>query len=241
MARVLLLAGTGAARRLAADLTSQNHDVLASLAGATAKPAPYSCPTRTGGFGGASGLAAWLRSENPDAVVDATHPFARQMTTNAIAAARATGVPLLRLSRPPWRPKPGEDWRDVPSVEAAVASLPRTARVFLATGRGSLGALAGTTATLFLRTVDPQPAPFPNKGEFVVARPPFDEASERALFERLGVTHLVVKNAGGAPGRTKLDAAAALRLPIFVVARPPDPPGAPRAMTSDEILSALAE
>ncbi len=239
MATVLLLGGTGDARRLAIDLVAAGHMVTASLAGATAAPAPYPCPTRIGGFGGVAGLAAYLRHHRPDALIDATHPYAAQISRNACAAARDTGVPLLRLSRPVWTRQPPEVWTEVPDMAAAAAALPTGARAFLATGRQSLSAfLTRTDIWIALRQVDPPAAAFPGTGQYVLARPPFDEAAERALFTDLRITHLVAKNAGGEAARTKLTAAAALHIPITMVARPDG--AAAEGHSAEAILACLA-
>ncbi|MEM7523988.1 MAG: cobalt-precorrin-6A reductase [Pseudomonadota bacterium] len=238
MKRVLLLAGAGAARRLAGQLAAAGHDVTASLAGVTAQPAAYPCALRRGGFGGVAGLTDWLRQHRTEAIVDATHPFAATISAHARAAAEAAGVPLLTVARPPWSPRPGEHWWNAPDIDAAVAMLPPGARAFAATGRKSAGLFARRSDVwTAVRIIDPPTAPFPGDGAYIVARPPFDEAAERRLFERLRITHLVVKNAGGAAGRTKLDAAAALTLPIIVVERPPAP--ASEALSAEDILSRL--
>ncbi|MEM7547246.1 MAG: cobalt-precorrin-6A reductase [Pseudomonadota bacterium] len=221
MARVLLLAGTGPARRLAVDLVEAGHQVTASLAGATTMPDAYPCPTRTGGFGGAEGLADYLAAQEMAALIDATHPFATRISANARDAARRTGIPLLRLARPPWVPEPDETWIEVPDMEAAARVIPTDARAFLATGRSSLEAFtARPDIWIALRQIDPPDAPFPGHGEYIIARPPFDIEAEAALFASLGITHLVVKNAGGGPARTKLTAAARLGIPVIMVQRP---------------------
>ena len=239
--RLLLLAGTGEARRLAARLVAAGHDVTASLAGATKDPAAYPCPLRIGGFGGADGLAAHLAEARPDAVIDATHPFAAQISAHALTAARRTGTAILRLDRPPWTPRPGEIWCDANSAEHAAEQLPPGARAFVAAGRAALAPFAARAdihATF--RLVDPPDSPYPGVGAWLAARPPFDIEAERALFERLAITHLVVKNAGGAPARTKVDAAAALGLPIIVIRRPEEPDRA-ETLPADALLARLAD
>jgi precorrin-6A/cobalt-precorrin-6A reductase len=133
--RVLLLGGTGEARRLAAALVADGVDVVSSLAGATADPLLPAGEVRIGGFGGAAGLTAWLRAEGVTAVVDATHPFAAAITGNAVAAAAGAGVALLRLQRPGWTAGPGDDWRWVGTLAEAAAAVSGFARVFLTTGR----------------------------------------------------------------------------------------------------------
>ncbi|WP_375255640.1 precorrin-6A/cobalt-precorrin-6A reductase, partial [Yoonia sp.] len=71
------------------------------------------------------------------------------------------------------------------------------------------------------RQIDPPDGPFPFPGgRFLVGRPPFSVADEVALFSALSVDWLVVKNAGGAPSRTKLTAARELHIPVLMIARP---------------------
>ena len=139
MTRVLLLGGTTEASALAQALADEGIAAVFSYAGRTARPLPQPIAQRTGGFGGADGLADYLRTEGFTHIVDATHPFATMISRNAVAAARATGLPLIALERAPWTPGPGDHWLRVPDVETAVTALPATpARVFLAIGKQSL-------------------------------------------------------------------------------------------------------
>lgn len=197
-----------------------------SYAGRTRAPKPQPIPTRIGGFGGAAGLCAYLHAQSITHLVDATHPFAAQISANAIAAARDAGVPLLAFERPPWQPGPGDDWQSVPDLAAAVAALPDAPRsVFLAIGRQSLAPfLARPAHRYLLRLVDP-PEHLPLPGATVeIARGPFTVDQDRALMQRHGVELIVAKNAGGDGARAKLDAARALGLPVVMVARPAIPP-----------------
>ena len=108
--RVLLLGGTSEARALAACLVTDGIDVTSSLAGRVARPRLPVGAVRIGGFGGVEGLRAALADY--DLVVDATHPFARGMSANAAAACAAEGIPLLRLERPGWEPRPEWHYAD---------------------------------------------------------------------------------------------------------------------------------
>ncbi|MFC5829615.1 cobalt-precorrin-6A reductase [Nonomuraea insulae] len=123
MRRVLILGGTAEARALAAELAGLGVRVVSSLAGRVNNPRLPVGEVREGGFGGPEGLAAWLVKERIDLLVDATHPFAERMTASAIAAASATGVPLLVLRRPGWREEPGDAWQRVGSLRAAAELL----------------------------------------------------------------------------------------------------------------------
>ena len=223
--KVLLLGGTGEARELASLLSKdQRLETLLSLAGRTENPLDQKVVTRIGGFGGPEGLADYIRAEKFDCLIDGTHPFASQMTSNAAKAATMTQIPTLHILRPEWRPEGAEAWSTFPSVDEAVAELPSGARVFSATGRGSfVNYTARTDIYTLLRVIDPQSERFPGNGEFVVARPPFTVEAEERQLSSVRATHLLVKNAGGEPARTKLTAAANLGIPILVVNRPPFP------------------
>lgn len=227
--RVLILGGTGEARALATRIGGDARlDVLLSLAGRTAAPARLPVPTRTGGFGGAEGLAQFLTEGRFDALVDATHPFAAQISAHAVAAARESGVPLGTLVRPPWIEKPGDRWIDVADMAAAAEALgtaPR--RVFLTVGRLELGAFAAAPQhTYIARTIDPpRDVALPPDLTLVQARPPFDAEAEARFIAEQRIDVLVSKNSGSAETYGKIAAARQLGLPVVMVARPAKPAG----------------
>lgn len=229
--RVLVLGGTGEARRLAEALVAEGMDVVSSLAGRVADPVLPAGEVRVGGFGGAVGLAAWLRAHAVTAVVDATHPFAAAMTASAASAAELTGVPLLRLQRPGWTARPGDDWRWVDSLEAAADAVAGFDRAFLTTGRQGLAAFAGVTAHCVVRSVDPPEPPLPARTVVVTARGPFTIDEELELMRRHAVEVVVSKDSGGSMTAAKLAAARELGVPVVLVRRPLLPPGIPTVAT----------
>lgn len=197
-----------------------------SLAGRVAHPLRQPLPQRVGGFGGAAGLAAWLRAQAITHVIDATHPFAVQMSRNAVAACAEAGVPLVALTRPPWAPVPGDNWLRVPDIGGAVAALDRPRlRVMLAVGRMHLAEFAPNPQHRYLlRLVDPPDGPLPlPEAEVVVDRGPFDAAADRALMKRHGIELVVSKNSGGGGAHAKIAAARALGLPVVMIDRPAAP------------------
>jgi precorrin-6A/cobalt-precorrin-6A reductase len=232
--RVLLLGGTGEARRLAAQLVDAGVPVLSSLAGRVADPLLPPGEVRVGGFGGAVGLATWLQEHPVAAVVDATHPFAAGMTASAAEACALTGVPLLRLQRPGWIPRPGDDWRWVGSLTEAAEAVAGFAHVFVTTGRQGLAAFAGLPAHCVVRAVDPPDPPLPHRTTVVLARGPFTVEEERALLTEHAIDVVVSKDSGGSMTQAKLTAARELGIPVVLVRRPPLPSGVLVVATVDE-------
>jgi precorrin-6A/cobalt-precorrin-6A reductase len=236
--KVLILGGTGEARRLADALRGEPRlEVVSSLAGRLRAPMLPAGVARIGGFGGPDGLATWLRDERIGAVVDATHPFAANITASAVSACGRTGVPLLVLRRPGWTPVPGDDWHPVPTLEAAAEALADLGeRVFLTTGRSGLAAFAELTGHWFLiRTVDPPEPPLPARMRLLLDRGPFTVDGERELFAEHRIGVLVTKDSGGPMTAAKLVVAREMGLPVVVQARPP----APDAETVEAVTEAV--
>lgn len=227
MTRVLLLGGTTDATRLASALAQTGVDATLSYAGRTEAPRAQALPTRIGGFGGPEGLARYLREAGITHLVDATHPFAAQMSTNAVAAVAETQTRLLALERTPWVAEPGDIWTHVPDIPSAARALPEPpARVFLAIGRMHLPDFADRPQHHYLlRLVDVPTGPLPlTDARVVIARGPFTLDDDLALMRDHAITHVVAKNAGGEGARAKILAARILGLPVIMVDRPPIPP-----------------
>ncbi|MEU9857004.1 cobalt-precorrin-6A reductase [Streptomyces sp. NPDC047974] len=226
---VLILGGTTEARVLAGLLDGRGTRVTSSLAGRVAAPRLPAGEVRIGGFGGAGGLADWVREHAVDAVIDATHPFAERISFNAARAAATAHVPLLALRRPGWVPGDGDDWRDVASLEEAARALDGFRRVFLTTGRMGLAAFADRPEWFLVRSVDAPDAPMPARTGVLLDRGPFTLDGERELMARHRIDVLVTKDSGGAATAPKLTAAREAGVPVVVVRRPPVPEGVPTA------------
>jgi precorrin-6A/cobalt-precorrin-6A reductase len=238
--QVLVLGGTGEARRLAAALLAEGVGVLSSLAGRVAEPVLPEGDVRIGGFGGPEGLADWLATHRPRAVVDATHPFAAQITAHAAAAARAHGTPLLRLHRPGWTPQPGDSWRFVDSLSEAAAAVAGYRSVFLTTGRQGVRAFADLPGRVLVRSVDPPDEPLPSGATLLLDRGPFSVADELALMREHAVDVVVTKDSGGHMTEAKLSAARELGLPVVLIRRPALPDGVTVVGTVEEALTWVA-
>jgi precorrin-6A/cobalt-precorrin-6A reductase len=234
--RILILGGTAEALRLAEACAQRpERRVTTSLAGRTRAPSIPPGALRIGGFGGAEGLARYLREHRIARLVDATHPFASRIGRNAVDACRAAGVPRVRLLRPPWRQQPGDRWTEVDSLVEAARRLPRCGRVFLSVGSHDLAAFAGLEPWFLVRSIE-QPVVALANARWLGARGPFRRDEEVELLRAHAIDLLVTKASGGDATYPKLAAARALGLPVIMVRRPPAPPGA----VVDSVAAVLA-
>ncbi|MBH8551490.1 cobalt-precorrin-6A reductase [Nostocaceae cyanobacterium CENA357] len=226
--RVLILGGVKDAADLAAKVaTIPKIEAIASLAGRTREPSFPVGNVRIGGFGGVAGLVNYLRQMRIDLLIDATHPFANQISWNAAAAAKEVGMPHLMLVRPPWQKVSGDRWIEVENTATAAATLENQAqRVFLTVGRQELAAFAYLKKIWFLmRMIDP-----PNSdavippGMILCDKGPFALDNERKILTHHNIDTIVSKNSGGDATYAKIIAARELGLQVVMVNRPATPP-----------------
>jgi precorrin-6A/cobalt-precorrin-6A reductase len=222
MTRALILGGTNDARLLAAEIARAGLDAIYSYGGRTRAPADQPLPTRIGGFGGVSGLADYIRRQRITHVIDATHPFAAEISRNAVAACAQTATSLLALERDPWTKVPDDDWIEVADIASALAALPeQPARVFLAIGRQHIAPFAAKPQHAYtLRFVDPPEGALPFAADVIVARGPFTLEGELAMMRARSIAWVVARNSGGDGARAKIDAARTLGLPVIMLSRP---------------------
>jgi precorrin-6A/cobalt-precorrin-6A reductase len=196
---------------------------------------------RSGGFCGAAGLADYLRGEQIDLLIDATHPYAAGISANACAAAQMSGVRLLALRRAPWVEVAGDRWIEVENVRDAVRALgEKPRRVFVALGRNELAPLLGAPQHFYLiRSVDPVDPPLRlPQAAYVTGRGPFAEANEQMLIRTHGIEAVIAKNSGGGATYGKIAAARALGIEVIMLRRPPVPE-APSVATVEEAIAWL--
>ena len=219
---VLILGGTAEAAALAAELVAEHPDwrIITSLAGRTKEPKPVAGEVRIGGFGGIDGLAAYLSAERITRLIDATHPFARQISANAKAAAERTGIPLEIHARAPWQKQPGDNWVEVASIEKAVAAIPSGACVLLALGSQHIAPFAIRADVHFVvRMVDAPPERLGLVNYELVLGLPGSAKDECALLRAKRITHIVCRNSGGTKSYAKIEAARILGLQTIIVSR----------------------
>jgi precorrin-6A/cobalt-precorrin-6A reductase len=231
--RILLLGGTAEGRALAERL-HPDVEVISSLAGRIPDPALPAGEVRIGGFGGAEQMRAWLVDNRIDAVVDATHPFAAAITARTALVCGDLGLPHLMLVRPPWD---ADGAIEVESAAEAAETVERQGftRVFLTSGRSTISAFRRCHAWFLIRVViAPHDDALPAKHTLLLSRGPYRFDDELALMREHRIHVLVTKNSGGEHTRAKLDAAAALYIPVIMVQRPPLPAGVTAVSTVDE-------
>jgi precorrin-6A/cobalt-precorrin-6A reductase len=240
--KTLILGGTSEARALAeAILHHPEIDAVMSLAGRTAEPLRQVLPVRIGGFGGADGLQDHIRRHGIDAVIDATHPYAARISSNA-AKACERNTPLLRLERAAWAQEAGDSWQIADNAAHAAEILGDGGEMaFLAMGRLEMQPFLRLQRPSLIRTVDPlPPGSIPANWRSIAATGPFDLAAELALFKEHGIRVLVSKNSGGTAAYAKIAAARELGLTVVIIQRPPLP-DTQTAQTITDVIRWLLE
>ena len=219
--RILILGGTGEARRAASALLAEGFDVVTSLAGVTTEPLKPEGDVRTGGFGGVAGLVRYINQAGICALVDASHPFAGVITRHGVEAARLCDIPYVRFERREWKPLQGERWYMADDVDQAARAVDRGARLFLTIGRKNLSAfMARKDITVVARTIEAPGFAPPRNWTFITARPPYSREGEEQLMRKFRIDTMVSKNSGGKAVSAKLAAARRLGVKVIMIERP---------------------
>ena len=237
MKRILLLGGVTEALAIARTLGPEH---IYSLAGVGRVPTDLTCQVRVGGYGGFEGLAQFVRDEQISLILDATHPYAAQISHNAAQAARLCGVPCWALRRPAWQPQAADDWREVGDWAELIDALKPFKRPLFTLGREPLQHLDEIPPEQFwtLRALEVYPGN--ERCEVIGARGPFLIEDERALFERQQIDVLISKNSGSTATEPKLEVARERGVPVLVLRRPVLAQVDRELLSPEETLIALA-
>ncbi|MNZ59486.1 Precorrin-6A reductase [compost metagenome] len=238
MKRILLLGGVTEALAIARTMGPEH---VYSLAGIGRVPSDLNCQVRVGGFGGAEGLAAYLLAENIDLLIDATHPYAAQISANAARAAQLTGIPCWALRRPAWQAQAGDDWREVADWAELIEALRPFRRPLFTLGREPLQHLDEIPEQQFWTLRALEACPGNERCEVIGARGPFHLEDERALFERRQIDVLISKNSGSGATEPKLEVARERGLPVLVLKRPELPVVDRELFGVGEMIAALKQ
>lgn len=234
--RILLLGGVTEALAIARQLGPEH---VYSLAGIGRVPQDLACQVRVGGYGGAEGLARYLREAGITLLVDATHPYAAQISRNAATAARAVGIPCWALRRPAWQAQPGDDWREVEDWAGLIDALKPFRRPLFTLGREPLQHLDEIPPGQFWTLRALEACPGNDRCEVIGARGPFQLEDEQALFARRQIDVLVSKNSGSVATEPKLEVARALGVPVLILRRPVLPGVDREFLSPEDMVAAL--
>lgn len=221
--KILVMAGSREAHALVTALLARRREVIASLPEPERMFDALPVPTRLGKFASADRLRAWLIKNHVAAVMDASHTFDEDISALAGRVCTRLKLPYLRILRPPWVETPRDRWHHVPSIADAVRKIPANACVFTNTGFATLPEYAEFAGKkLYMRQTHPEsePAPF-SFVEYIEGQPPFSQFQEERLFRQLNITHLICRNVGGAASMSKLLAARAMSIPVYLIERRP--------------------
>ncbi|AFK68812.1 cobalt-precorrin-6A reductase [Pseudomonas putida SJTE-1] len=216
-ARILLLGGVTEALAMARQLGPRH---VYSLAGIGRVPQGLECQVRVGGYGGVEGLTRYLREAGITLLIDATHPYAAQISRNAASAARNVGIPCWALRRPAWQAQAGDDWREVEDWAGLIEALKPFRRPLFTLGREPLQHLDEIPPEQFWTLRALEACPGNERCEVIGARGPFHIEDERALFQRRHIDVLISKNSGSVATEPKLEVARELGVPVLVLKRP---------------------
>ncbi|SHN08300.1 precorrin-6A/cobalt-precorrin-6A reductase [Pseudomonas asturiensis] len=238
MKRILLLGGITEALAIARTLGPEH---IYSLAGVGRVPTDLTCQLKVGGYGGSEGMAQYIREQGVDLLLDATHPYAAQISHNAALAAKRAGIPCWALRRTAWQAGPGDDWREVADWSELVAALAPFKRPLFTLGREPLQHLEEIPEHQFwtLRALDSYPGN--ERCDVIGARGPFLLEDERQLFEQRRIDVLISKNSGSDSTEPKLDIARERGLPVLILKRPELPEVDRVFWGVNEVLRALEQ
>lgn len=246
--KLLILGGTTEGKALAQSLSQSavvGLEIIYSVAGLVRQP-ELLCEVISGGFSPRGGLQQYLQQNAVDAVFDCTHPYAVQMSTTAVAAARANNIPCWRIERPKWEPQQGDDWRCYSSWSALLESTKDFNSVLLTCGQLTQQQMHLLTTQRpvqrqVLRTAIAPSVELPESMQWLKAIGPFSLDNERALMQQYQIDCLVSKNSGGEATAAKLVAARQLGIPVMLLERPPLPECDRSFIRIDDAVSFLAE
>ena len=170
-----------------------------------------------------------MRAENFDCLVDASHPYAKNISANAIDAAQAAKIFYVRYERAEIIFDYEKIFR-VESYEAAALKASQLGKnIYLTTGSRSLKIFVDllkdcnlTARVLPTADVLSQCENFGLTPKQIVAmQGPFSTELNAELFKHAKAEVVVTKNSGQIGGAdTKLEAAKILSLPVVMIDRP---------------------
>ncbi len=222
---LLLLGGTSEAKLLAKSLHKLGLKIIYSIAGLVRTPA-LECEVVIGGFSQFGGLDSFIKANNISAILDVTHPYAQNMSRQALISAKNKDIPCWRFHRPPWKVEEGDDWTIFTSWQALLQAIKDKNSVFFSAGQlpeyavDVLNNYVKDGQKQLLRTAVNSTIALPDNMKWVKGIGPFRKQSEVDLLIANNVDCLVSKNSGGTATQQKILAARELGIPVYMLQRP---------------------
>jgi precorrin-6A/cobalt-precorrin-6A reductase len=237
--KILLLGGTSEAKAIAKKLIALELDVIYSVAGLVRLP-KLDCKIIQGGFSrfshtnNSDGLTEYLLTEKIDYLLDATHPFAINMSQQAVYSAQKINIPYCAFVRPEWKPQEGDDWsvfdNEAQLLNAlALAVNAGSKNIFYTRGQidrtlaieldeiAELNEIFGPARYIVRSAKETE---LPQYSKWIQAVGPFSFDDEKTLLEKYEIDLIVCKNSGGEATNAKLEAARELGIRVLMLQRP---------------------
>ena len=250
---ILLLGGTTETATIADSLAESGLAVLVSTLTATPldRGNHPDIQQRTGLLD-RTGMLSLIEERNIAAVVDATHPYAAEITAMASALCHELGIPYYRFSRPARTPKDAHVHAEPDHQAAARRACAAGSTVLLTIGSRNLEPYVEecrkTGSELYARVLpcNESMARCRDLGipdtHVIAARGPFSVEENTALIVEHGITVLITKDSGDAGGvPAKIDAARGQGCAVVLVERPVSHDVGPVFDTVQQLVSAVAE
>ena len=232
--QVWSIGGTSDSVAIAKTLAANDIPFVVSVTTPAAQ-ALYSKHTRVSvGCMNSEKMQSFCRQKNIKAIVDASHPYAVEVSQNAIAVSAKLNIPYLRYERKEYQSS------NLQNANSAIIELNsfdtllardylQRHNVLLAIGCKALDRFKSwqTRATLYARVL-PKIESLKTAldagftcDRTIAIRPPLDLALEKALWQQWNISLVVTKASGKAGGEDiKRQLAAELNIPLIIITRP---------------------
>ncbi|MBY0549435.1 MAG: precorrin-3B C(17)-methyltransferase [Candidatus Obscuribacterales bacterium] len=229
---VWVFSGTGDGNDFANNISSRGVPVVVSAATAYgARAANRACPSSAIMFGslGREARSRLLKETSSRAIIDATHPFAHQMSEQLIELSAALKIPYIRFERPKLHST--DRCHRCPDFETAASLAAKLGtRILLTTGSKNIASFAGraNTGVNWFARITPNAeslqalldAGIPETN-ICAMQGPFSTDSNVALCRQWNIDCIVTKDSGDSGGLAeKFETAEALNIPLVLIERP---------------------
>ena len=222
--KLLILGGTSDAITLCKRALA-HYDVIYSLKGQVRQP-QLSCEIHSGGFGGVEGMVEFLQQQHIDCLLDATHPYAVNISNHAKLAAKHCALPCFHYLRPAWQQQENDRWiffQDMAELTALLDENEKSnARLFFTLGQLSADFISQKNPQqhYIIRSAIASNSKQTDTLQWIKNIGPFALDDERKLFKRYQIEALISKNSGGDSVAAKIQIARENKLPVYLLERP---------------------